>query len=321
MSDHEAEDASTRLHRPRGRNRRLLTGAALGTVLAGALFVTATGSAGATGSSLLRALSVTRHSTAAPATKSAPAVTPTPTATPAPSLKSSSAATAVAAPPLTSSGASVALSASEQPSQVGTLMSGSLSGTHHCTASVVDSPAGDLIVTAAHCLGSTGTSDVFVPGYRDGTAPYGVWTITKVLEDSAWTSSRDEDHDVAFAVVAPRNGKSIQSVVGSYGMDTDGVTDSTVQITGYPESVDEPISCTGTSSVFSSSQLTVYCTGYADGTSGSGWVEGYNPDDGSGLLVGVIGGYQTGGDTEDVSYTALFGSDVAALYAQAQAAG
>ena len=41
-------------------------------------------------------------------------------------------------------------------------------GQHFCTASVVDSPAGDLVITAAHCVtGTSGTVD-FVPGYNRG---------------------------------------------------------------------------------------------------------------------------------------------------------
>src|SRR6516162_6297864 len=47
-------------------------------------------------------------------------------------------------------------------------------GRHFCTASVVNSPAGDLVITAAHCV--SGTSNVaFVPGYDRGATPYGVW--------------------------------------------------------------------------------------------------------------------------------------------------
>src|ERR1700684_117423 len=52
-------------------------------------------------------------------------------------------------------------------------------GSHFCTASVVDSPAGDMLVTAAHCL--TGYSltapagIAFVPGYSQGATPYGIW--------------------------------------------------------------------------------------------------------------------------------------------------
>jgi V8-like Glu-specific endopeptidase len=239
---------------------------------------------------------------------------PTPKATPAPSHS----AAPVQEPPTTSRGQSLVLARNQQPSQVGALFSGGLSGSHHCTASVVDSPGGDIIVTAAHCLTTgTTTSDVFVPGYRDGSAPYGVWQISSVVEASAWTDDGDVDDDVAFAVVRPLNGRTLESVVGSYTLGTSGVTDTTIQLTGYPESTDEPISCTGSSSAFTATQLQVYCTDYTSGTSGSGWIAGYDPSTGSGTLIGVIGGYETGGDTPDVSYSALFGSAVQALYDQA----
>jgi V8-like Glu-specific endopeptidase len=246
-------------------------------------------------------------------------VTPAPkaSATATPGSAPSTAAKPVSAPPTTALGESEVLTASEQPSQVGALFSGGLSGSHHCTASVVDSPAGDVIVTAGHCLTSgTTTNDVFVPGYRDGSAPYGVWQISSVVQDSAWTSSQDPDDDVSFAVVEPLNGRSLESVVGSYTLGTSGVTDSRIQITGYPESTDEPLSCTGDGSAFTSTQLQIYCTNYTDGTSGSGWISGYDPTTGAGTLIGVIGGYETGGDTADVSYSPVFGSAVRALYDQ-----
>ena len=66
-------------------------------------------------------------------------------------------------------------------------------GTHFCTASVVDSPAGDMLVTAAHCL--TGYSltapagIAFVPGYSQGATPYGIWTVTRAFVDAAWAAS------------------------------------------------------------------------------------------------------------------------------------
>ena len=58
-------------------------------------------------------------------------------------------------------------------------------GDHFCTASVVHSPHGNLLVTAAHCLsGRTGTI-AFVPGYHDGSRPQGVWYVSKVFVDQA----------------------------------------------------------------------------------------------------------------------------------------
>ncbi|MBC3839864.1 hypothetical protein GXW82_05405 [Streptacidiphilus sp. 4-A2] len=151
-----------------------------------------------------------------------------------------------------------------------------------------------------------------------GTAPPPTgWQISNVVEASAWTSSQDADDDVAFAVVAPLNGHNLESMVGSYTLDTDAVSNAQVQLTGYPEDSNEPISCTGDGNPFTATQLQIYCTAYTSGTSGSGWISGYDPVTGGGNLIGVIGGYETGGDTPDVSYSPLFDGNVRALYDQA----
>ncbi len=222
--------------------------------------------------------------------------------------------------PLTTTGQSQILTASQQTAKVGAIFSSSTitPGNHHCTASVVDSPAGDVIVTAAHCLNAGQTTAVFVPGYRDGSAPDGVWHITRVLENSAWTGDGDQDDDVAFAVVAPQNGRSLESAVGGgYTLSTSGTTAATVQLTGYPSATDEPITCTGDAAAFSQTQLVIDCTAFTGGTSGSAWIAGYDADADAGSIIGVIGGYQQGGDTADVSYSIVFGSGTQALYEQA----
>ncbi len=42
---------------------------------------------------------------------------------------------------------------------------------HVCTASVVDSRSGNLVLTAAHCIVGTGKGYVFAPGSHDGVLP------------------------------------------------------------------------------------------------------------------------------------------------------
>ncbi|MFC1419526.1 trypsin-like serine peptidase [Streptacidiphilus cavernicola] len=315
--------SAARAARPGRTKRRAALGLVLGVLLGGGVFVNASGQAGAASDAAgATAAPATPAATAPAGTAAAGSAAPQQTTSLSPAMSSATATLApqADAPPITGTGQSITLTAAQQPSQVGALFAGAISDGHHCTASVVDSPAGDVIVTAAHCLSSGASGHVFVPDYRDGTAPYGVWQISQVLEDSAWTSDQDPDSDVAFALVEPLNGQSLESVVGGYSLDTAASGNTTVQITGYPTSTDEPISCTGTSQTFSATQLTVYCTGYANGTSGSGWVENYDPATGTGSLIGVIGGYQTGGDTEDVSYAALFGTTVQTLYNQTVAA-
>ncbi|MFF3375471.1 trypsin-like serine peptidase [Streptomyces sp. NPDC002680] len=197
--------------------------------------------------------------------------------------------------------------------RVGALFNGDLEGGHFCTASVVRSGGRNLILTAAHCLSGDGDTDVvFAPGYRDGRAPYGLWRVTKTFVPGAWSDRADEDSDFAFAVVAKSGGRELQDVVGANvfvsGRAT-GVSD--VVVTGYPNVLDAAISCTNRPTVHSRTQQRIECPDFTDGTSGSPWV------DGAGEVVGVLGGFEQGGSTDDVSYSAVLGSAAAALYREA----
>ncbi|MFC5907067.1 trypsin-like serine peptidase [Streptacidiphilus monticola] len=197
--------------------------------------------------------------------------------------------------------------------RIGALFSG---GDHFCTASVVDSPAGNLVITAAHCLSGGASGVSFAPGYRAGTAPYGSWPVTAVVVDDAWSQDEDEDHDVAFAVLGPDSqGRSVQQVVGAEEFDAEtdpaaAAAAEPVSLTGYPDGDDDPITCRNLVDHYSATQLRIACTGYTDGTSGSPWLLGDR-------VVGVIGGFEQGGATPDVSYSVRFGTDAAVLYAQA----
>jgi hypothetical protein len=68
---------------------------------------------------------------------------------------------------------------------------------------------------------------------------------------------------------------------------------------------------------FGSGQLQFDCGGFPNGTSGGPLLADVNAITGLGLIVGVIGGYQQGGDTDSVSYAARFGHQVATLYGKA----
>ena len=74
-------------------------------------------------------------------------------------------------------------------------MTGGRLGRHFCTASVIDSPTRDLLVTAAHCVSRYPDTNpaglAFVPGYVNGSARYGIWTITRIFADSAWRAAAD----------------------------------------------------------------------------------------------------------------------------------
>ncbi|HVT70429.1 MAG TPA: trypsin-like peptidase domain-containing protein [Trebonia sp.] len=201
-------------------------------------------------------------------------------------------------------------------------VSGGVPGTHFCTASVVYSTGGDLAVTAAHCLAGRARQMVFVPGYASGREPYGVWPVTAVYTDQAWQSAQDPDDDFAFLRLADSSGGvPVENVTGAEQLGTGSRPPATVRVIGYPDAADRPISCTNRAQAFSSTQLEFDCAGYTDGTSGGPFLTDVSGGSGLGTVIGVIGGYEQGGDTAQVSYAAAFGVRAAALYQEAQAAG
>ena len=196
-------------------------------------------------------------------------------------------------------------------------------GKHFCTASVVDSPAGDLLITAAHCVtGASGTID-FVPGYHGGDRPYGTWTVTKVYVDQAWKSSSSDDDDFAFLRVGqPGSSVPVQDVTGAERLATGTpVSRQLVQVIGYPNATNQPVTCRNWLRQQMAGQLEFDCGGYTNGTSGGPFLSEVDQATGQGLVLGVIGGYQQGGDTPQVSYSAVLGANAAALYERAVADG
>ncbi|MFI1157236.1 trypsin-like serine peptidase [Streptomyces sioyaensis] len=211
----------------------------------------------------------------------------------------------------------------EQNARVGAVFEKDDSGDHFCTASVVQSPGRNMLITAAHCAydidaGSTVDDLVFAPDYRDGDEPTGLWKVKKVIVDDRWAKSQDEDLDVAFLVLDKKSGKQIQDVLGGNTLGIDRGFDNDVKITGYPTSRNTPISCQNRTTKFSDTQLRVQCTDFEGGTSGSPWLADYDPKSHTGTVIGVLGGHEGGGDEDDVSYAAYFDDDIAKLYKHAQ---
>jgi V8-like Glu-specific endopeptidase len=202
-----------------------------------------------------------------------------------------------------------------------TLTSAGQLGTHFCTASVVDSPGGDLVVTAAHCLnGRTPSEIAFVPGYSSGLEPFGVWPVSRIIEDQAWISSTDPDDDFAFLVVHQAGASGdVQRLTGGEGVGIDVQAGQTVKVAGYPDDRDGMISCENTATSFSPTQYQFDCGGFTGGTSGSPLLADVGTPGGRDTVIGVIGGYQGGGDTPSVSYAAKFSSSLSALYKTALA--
>lgn len=201
-----------------------------------------------------------------------------------------------------------------------------------CSAVAVDSPAGDLIATAAHCVAGIAGSAVaglgiggpltvaYVPEYQPGQAPYGVWYPTRITIAPQWTARQDPDYDLAFLNVArPLSPVPLEQVTGAerFGGSTTG--GALGVLLGYPYNTRQPVGCRAEIKRESATQLRVDCADFPTGTSGGPLLTGVDPRTGIGTLAGVIGGYQLGGYRDDVSYAAEFGPALLALYRQATA--
>ncbi|MEU6297863.1 trypsin-like serine peptidase [Streptomyces erythrochromogenes] len=200
--------------------------------------------------------------------------------------------------------------------RVGALFADGLDGGHFCTAAVVRSDDRDVIATAAHCLGTTGTT-VFAPGYRDGEAPYGLWRVTGVFVAPEWTDGQDPDADIAFATVAPVDGgqtRPVEDIVGGFPVAAEQPAGARVTVIGYPRTLEAPLRCANTTGLLSPTQRRIGCPDLSGGTSGSPWLV-------DGALAGVLGGYEGGGTVPEISYSAVMGDQAVELYREAAVDG
>ena len=193
---------------------------------------------------------------------------------------------------------------------------------HFCTASVVDSARANLILTAAHCVYTSKYSGniEFVPGYHNGRRPHGAWVVKTILVASGWARSHNIDLDFAFLAVVPPAGtqRPIQQVTGGLQLGVNRPYRRPIEAVGYNNANSRPVACATHSFEFEADQMEFYCHDFRDGTSGGPWIVRFNRRNGTGVVIGVIGGFEQGGDVEWASYSAYFGPSALDLFLQAE---
>jgi hypothetical protein len=186
-------------------------------------------------------------------------------------------------------------------------------GQPFCTASVVPSPRGNVIVTAAHCLGPTlGSPVTFAPAYRDRRAPLGTWRVTGQAFAPGWLPRRDVNLDFAFLTVRG----DVQARAGAEAIGYSSPVPALVRVEGYSQAGLLTV-CSrrpGVVTEAGQTQLTFGCPGYADASSGGPFLTGIDRRTGLGTIVGLIGGYHQGGTSPSLSYSSPFGEVVHQLY-------
>jgi V8-like Glu-specific endopeptidase len=204
---------------------------------------------------------------------------------------------------------------------------------YRCSGSVVDSPAGDVVLTAGHCViapasGAQATDIVFIPGYRDGAEPFGEWPATSFVTTAQWQSTSgsgdsdnaDEAGDIAMLTLAnrPGDGATIQSVVGAVGIGFNQPRNQTYMEYGYPAGfpyqneerlyeLTSPLA--GNDSSFTPATMAI-TSDFTGGSSGGPWLVGSPP------VALSVNDYKYSSDPNHM-YGPYFGSIAQQLYATA----
>ncbi|MFF3327544.1 trypsin-like serine protease [Streptomyces sp. NPDC002889] len=198
--------------------------------------------------------------------------------------------------------------------------------THSCTASVVHSTRGNLILTAGHC--GLDSNRAFVPQYRTNKPasgqPHGIWAIDRVFKDPRHTDvGPGSDLDFAFATVKPdKLGRQVESVTGANRLTRSPGYANWVTVIGYPNSKDAPkdqaVKCkTKTTRLPGYQQMRMECGGFYGGTSGSPWIANFDENTKTGDVIGNLGGWNGGGllnNSDRISFSPLYDDEVFKLY-------
>ncbi|MFF0306568.1 trypsin-like serine peptidase [Streptosporangium sp. NPDC004379] len=195
-----------------------------------------------------------------------------------------------------------------------------------CSATAVTGGNRSTVITAGHCVrmgGAFHTNWVFVPGYANGERPYGTWVATALYTTPQWNNGEDVNYDVAAAVVAPLEGRSLTDVVGGQGVSFNQPRRQRMHAFGYPAAAPYDGSsltyCAGQTfdDFMMSRDLGLNCT-MNGGSSGGPWFAGFDENTGLGTVnsvnsfkYGFAGGWMFG---------PYFGAEARDVYEAAQEA-
>ncbi|MET4589925.1 hypothetical protein [Arthrobacter sp. 754] len=192
-----------------------------------------------------------------------------------------------------------------------------------CSGNAVTSSNNSTVATAGHCLfggAELPSRFIFVPGYNNGTAPYGAWTGESYHVPTGWKDSGNMQFDTGFAVVKQvETGKLLSDVVDESDVLFNAPRGLSYTAFGYP--ADKPfdggslMSCTGTATddskntQFMSQGIPCDMTG---GSSGGPWLIGTSN------IQNSVNSY--GYNRFPVMYGPFWGPEIEAAYMTAETA-
>lgn len=203
-------------------------------------------------------------------------------------------------------------------------------GLGRCSGTSVNAPNYSVVFTAGHCVNSGGPHGrwmdfrwVFVPGYRYGQRPFGVFPAKWIDTTRKWRTTGSENFDVGAAVVTRnQRGQLLAKAVGGTGIAFGLKTRQVFDVHGYP--AEEPFNgetqqvCVQTPFLGHDARsflspgplnLAVDCD-VTGGASGGGWTIS------GGKVLNSVTNYGYG-DDPDTDFGAYFGKEVARLFHRA----
>jgi V8-like Glu-specific endopeptidase len=175
-------------------------------------------------------------------------------------------------------------------------------GDYSCSATVLDTFNGRVILTAGHCvfeprLGEFATDLAFVPAYTDGGGPYGIWEWQSAVTTRQWAVRANTNFDFAAIKLRKSAGTPIETAIGGgRRMKTNVVRRQGYWAFGYPANLGEGERMWSCLSEYAGKDPRPFAIGKAPtaigcdmtaGASGGGWINS------AGNLVSVTSfGYQ-----------------------------
>lgn len=162
-----------------------------------------------------------------------------------------------------------------------------------CSASLIKR---GIVVTAAHCVANFGKNQFysgwqFVPGYRNGSAPFGTWTVKQAWVKTAYLNGTDScavagvvcTDDVAVLILNTQNGGYPGTTTGWLGYFYGGgfTSNSLTEVTqlGYPAGLDNAAYMERNDSQgyisSSNSNNTIIGSNMNGGSSGGPWIANF----------------------------------------------
>jgi V8-like Glu-specific endopeptidase len=157
-------------------------------------------------------------------------------------------------------------------------------GTYACTGAVA---YGRAVWTAGHCVFTTGRgwsyNMYFVPAYRNGTYPYGAFTVKSRTALSQWVNSGNLAYDIGMVAVNDKSGMKLSQWVGSIGLMWNQSSSQLFHAFGYPGNYSAGqylVACAASTYVRDPlpgpDPIGIGCD-MGSGASGGPWIVGYAP--------------------------------------------